>query len=198
MITLTSPHRTRYHDLPAGFKLASLCVLTVFLFSIDSLAVHLSAVAGIGFLYAQGGSRFVRAGVRGLMPLWPFVAVLAAWHAITGSLIAGIGIAAKLLAAVGLANLVTMTTRLDDILGVVRKLTLPFIRFGIRTGGLDLAVALVVRFTPSLLRKGQSLATAWRARSCKRTNWRIMVPLTLSAIDDAERVAEAIRARRGS
>ena len=195
MISLTSPCRTRFHDLPAGPKLLLLCLFSAVLFSADSLAVHLSALCMVCLLYCFGGIRFLKAGLRSLFPLWPFLAVLAVWHAITGTFISGFEIAAKLLATIGMANLVTMTTRLDHLLGFVHNLTSPFRRGRSGHSGLDLAVALVVRFTPTLARKGEALSLAWKARSTRRPNWRVVVPFTLSAIDDAEKVAEAIRAR---
>ena len=60
-----------------------------------------------------------------------------------------------------------------------------------------LAMALVVRFVPVLAAKGQALAMAWRARSQRPPGWRIIVPFAVTAIDDAEHVAEALRARGG-
>jgi biotin transport system permease protein len=55
----------------------------------------------------------------------------------------------------------------------------------------------VIRFTPVLASKGAQLAQSWRARSAKRLSWRIVMPMTLLAIDDAEYVAEALKARGG-
>ena len=155
MISLTSPHRTVFHGIAAGPKLALLCAFTVSLFYIESMLFQASAVAAVGLLYCIAGFRFLKTGLRCLFPLWPFFVVLAAWHAITGTPYSGIEIVAKLLAAFGMANLVTMTTRLDDLLDIVRSLTSPFRRTSVRMSGLDLAVALVVRFTPALLQKGK-------------------------------------------
>ena len=90
-----------------------------------------------------------------------------------------------------------MTTRLSDMIGVVRWLTAPLRRIGINTQGIELGIALVVRFTPVLAQKGQLLAMAWRARALKRVGWQIVTPFATLAIDDAERVAGALRARGG-
>jgi biotin transport system permease protein len=38
---------------------------------------------------------------------------------------------------------------------------------------------------------------ALRARSAGKSGWRIVVPLTLSVLNDAEHVANALRARGG-
>ena len=60
-----------------------------------------------------------------------------------------------------------------------------------------MAVGLVIRFTPVLIDRAERLAEAWRLRSTKRANWRLLAPLGLSVMDDAEQIAEAIRARGG-
>jgi biotin transport system permease protein len=60
-----------------------------------------------------------------------------------------------------------------------------------------MGMALVLRFTPTLADKGAQLSQSWKARSPKRAGWRVILPFTLLAIDDAEQVAEAIKARGG-
>jgi len=197
MIALTSTVETPYHRLPAGPKLALLCAVTFALFLTDSAWLLGLALGGVALLYLLPGTGFMREGLGHLRPLLPFLAVIALWHLVSGTPILGAGVAARLLAAVGLANLVTMTTRLDDMIGIVRWLTSPLRRLGLATGALEIAIALVVRFTPVLADKGSRLFEAWRARSKRRPGWRILAPFTLLAIDDAEHVAEALRARGG-
>ena len=90
-----------------------------------------------------------------------------------------------------------MTTRLSDMIAVIRLLLAPLRRVGLSTGALEIAIALVIRFVPVLAQKGGNLAEAWRARSPRRAGWRIVAPLALMALDDAEHVAESPRARGG-
>ncbi|AXI43790.1 energy-coupling factor transporter transmembrane protein EcfT [Sulfitobacter sp. SK011] len=197
MISLTSPVETWAHRWPAGLKLGLLCVATMVLFAVQHLQWHL-IFFGIAFvLYALPGRRFWVSGLRRLMVLWPFVVLIVLWHFITADLGAGVVIVLRMVTAVALANLVTMTTRLSDMMGVVRWLTAPLRVFGVRTERIELAIALVVRFTPVLAAKGQLLAMAWRARAVRRVGWRIITPFAVLAIDDAEHVAEALRARGG-
>jgi biotin transport system permease protein len=123
--------------------------------------------------------------------------ILGIWHGWTGEWAAGLLIGSKMLVAVAMANLVTMTTRLDDMIGVVERVASPLARFGVQPRVLAVAIALVIRFTPVLMDKAGQLGQAWRARSAKRVNWRIVLPISLMALDDADHVAEAIRARGG-
>jgi biotin transport system permease protein len=197
MLTLTSEIRTPYHRVRAGTKLAALCVATVALFVMDSIAAIALAAAAVAGLYLVPGWRFLRAGLGLLKPVWFFVALVLAWHGLTGDLQLGMVIALRLVAAVALANLVTMTSRFDDLVEVVMWGLSPLKRLGIRTAPLGFAIVLVVRFIPVMLDKARLLIDAWRARSPRRPGWQVALPITLVAVDDAEHVAEALRARGG-
>ena len=197
MISLTSPVRTRAHGWPAGTKLAALCVATVLLFKAQNLWVHTAAFAGMLVLYRLPGPVFFRAGLRALRVLWPFVVMLALYHLVTWTPYAGGVILLRMITAVGLATLVTMTTQLSDLIAVVRWLATPLRTLGLKTTYLETAIALVIRFTPVLLTKGTKLIDAWRARSPRRPGWRIILPFTVLALDDADHIAEALRARGG-
>ena len=197
MISLTSPVRTKAHDWPAGLKFAGLCAVTLALFLIEDLAANIAIFALVVGLYALPGSVFFTTGMRQLRILWPFVLVVLAWHFWIGGFVDGLVIVLRLCTAVALANLVTMTTRLTDMIAVVRRVCTPLRHFGLKTKVLELAIALVIRLTPVLLGKGRQLSESWRARSSKRSTWRIILPFTILALDDAEHVAEALRARGG-
>ncbi|RUS58586.1 energy-coupling factor transporter transmembrane protein EcfT [Pseudorhodobacter sp. E13] len=197
MLTLTSPFETPLHRLPAGLKLAALALASIGLMAMQSLwALGVAGVAVV-CLYLAFGRGFAGYGLRLLRPLWPFVLIIALWHGWTGEFAAGGIIAGRLLLAVALANLVTMTTRLEDMMTLVERLARPLARFGLSPRVLAVAVALVVRFTPVLMDKAGQLMQAWRARSARRVNWRIVLPISLMALDEADHVAEAIRARGG-
>ncbi|MGB3147365.1 MAG: energy-coupling factor transporter transmembrane component T [Paracoccaceae bacterium] len=197
MISLTSPVETRAHRWPAGAKLAGLALATAVLFVGQSLLLQLVAFGLCLGAYLLPGPLFFWAGARRLKVLWPFLAVIAVWHLWTETPREGLVIGLRLVTAVGLANLVTMTTRLADMVAVMSSLLAPFRHIGLPTGAFVMALALVVRFTPSLAQKGGQLAQSWRARSSRRLSWRIILPMTLLAIDDAEHVAEALKARGG-
>ena len=197
MISLTSPVETWAHRVPAGAKLLALSVLTVALFLADRPWTLAAALAGIVTLYLSGGAAFLRQGLRHLRMLWPFLLLIALWHGLTGQVEAGLAIALRLLGALALANFVTMTTRLTDMIGVLTMLLAPLRRAGLPTRAVELAIAMVLRFTPMLVENGARLAMSWRARSRRRPGWRIVMPMAALALDDADHVAEALRARGG-
>ncbi|MQY44394.1 energy-coupling factor transporter transmembrane protein EcfT [Epibacterium sp. SM1969] len=197
MISLTSPVRTRAHSWPAGIKLAVLGVGTFFLFMLHDLRLQGLALLVMLVLYALPGGQFFRAGMRRLQVLWPFLAILALWHGVTATYLEGAEIILRLVTAVGLANLVTMTTALSEMIAVIRWIATPLRRIGLNTRAMELAIALVIRILPTLVENGQRLTDAWRARSPRRAGWRVVVPFTLLALDDADHLAEALRARGG-
>lgn len=198
MLTLTSPHRTWAHGLPAGGKLVVLAGVTAGLFAMTSPLFLAMAVLAVAALVASGGRAFAVESLRQMRPLWPFVAIVALWHLVSGDISGGISILLRMAAAVAAANFVTMTTRLSDMLAVIEWLLAPLAALGLRPRPLALALALVIRFIPVMLSRVEEISLAFRARSVSRAGWRILMPSALAALDDAERVAEALRARGGA
>lgn len=197
MLTLTSPVETWAHRRSAGVKLAALALATTVLFLLDSPWVLAGAAAATGLVYLTAGAEFARTGLRQLWPLWPFVAVVGLWHLWTAEIADGAAILLRMVTAVALANFVTMTTRLSDMLTVFERLARPLAPI-LPPRRLALAFALVIRFIPVMLERMGLIRQAWAARSTRKARWRVLVPATLAALDDADRVAEALRARGGA
>ncbi|MCY3983235.1 MAG: energy-coupling factor transporter transmembrane component T [Roseovarius sp.] len=197
MISLTSPYKTRAHSWPAWLKLLGLCFATATLFAIKSPAIQLFPCVAVLGLYAIPGRAFFLSGLRQLKLLWPFILIVGLWHLWTGDYALGATIVLRMITAVGLANLVTMTTRLSDMTDVVHMVTRPLKPFGLNPKILEFSIALVIRLTPVLVGKGMQLADAWKARSPRATSWRIILPFAVLALDDADHIAEALRARGG-
>jgi biotin transport system permease protein len=196
MLTLTSPVETWAHAVPAGVKLAVLAGATTVLFLVKDPVVLAAASLATGGLYLSGGRQFAVAGMRQLLPLWPFVLIVGLWHLWSADIAGGVAILFRLVTAVAVANFVTMTTGLSDMLGVFERLARPLAPL-LPPRRLALAFALVIRFIPVMLERMGLIDQSWRARSTRRPRWRVLVPATLAALDDADRVAEALRARGG-
>lgn len=198
MLSFESPVKTAWHQVPIAWKLAVVLASTLVLFIVDSLLVQLVALLVCVILYAAGGRQFLIAGIKRLRFIWPFVLVILVWHFLTQTPSQGLMISVRLLAILGISNLMTMTSRLSDLIGLVHSGLKTFRYLGMNTRPVEIAVALVMRFTPVFIDKGTLLSDAWRMRSNKKPRWRIVFPLSLAAIDDAEQVAAALKARGGS
>ncbi len=198
MLALTSSIETPYHRLRAGLKLGLLCLFTLTLFWVTDLRVMAGVLGVVVGLTVVPGLAFAGQALRMLWPLWPFVVLLLVWHWWTQELAQGVVILMRMVAAVAAANLVTMTTRLADMMAVVERLGAPLARIGLPPRRLALAMGLVIRFVPVLAERQAALAQAWRARSAIRARWRLVPALTAAALDEADHVAEALRARGGA
>lgn len=198
MLTLTSAVRTPWHGIPAGAKLLALCGVTAVLFTMETPLGLGLMLGGVVALHLPGGRDFLRGAGRALWPVWPFVAVVGLWHLWTESPQAGAVVILRMLTAIAAANLVTMTTRLDDMLAVIERLARPLALVGLRPRVLALAVALTIRFVPVLAARVGRIRDAHRARSARRPGRAILLPVALSVLDDADHVADALRARGGA
>ncbi|GHC49436.1 energy-coupling factor transporter transmembrane component T family protein [Neogemmobacter tilapiae] len=188
MLGLTSAHKTWMHRLPVGPKLALLALFSVVLFWLDNLWPMLVALVLVAALVASGGAGFARQALRLLQPVWFFVALLAVWHLWLNDPLNGLRIALRLVVAVTAANLVTLTSRLSDMIDLIERL------LGRKVA---LTLGLALRFVPVLGERAAMLSLAWRARSQKRAAWRLVPGLTVGAFDEADHMAEALRARGG-
>jgi biotin transport system permease protein len=197
MLTLTSPVETWAHRVRPGVKLALLAVWTLGIFWLQSPLTMAMAFAAVLGLVATGGGTFLAASIASLRPLWPFFVLVGLWHLWIDDAPGGVVILLRLVAAVMAANFVTMTTRLSDMIAVIERLARPLARLGLSPKVLALSMALVIRFVPVMGERLDQITEAWCARARRKPRWRVLVPATLAALDDADHVAEALRARGG-
>lgn len=197
MLTLTSPVETQLHRLPASVKLVASLVVAVTAFRHDDPLILSGMLAAVTVAYAAFGQAFVRAGVSAMKFVLPFVVIVALWHLVTADLLGGVTVVLRLLIAVSVTNLVTMTTSLLAMVALVERVAGPLQIVGVPPKAVGLAVALAVRFVPVFRLRIETLLSAWRARSHRRPRVVIVVPVLLCLFDDAERVADALRARGG-
>ncbi|MFG1393310.1 energy-coupling factor transporter transmembrane component T family protein [Xanthobacter agilis] len=188
------PGRSLLHRLPAGAKLIGLALLSVLLVPLDDPFVLALALAGVVLVYAGLG----RAGVarlfqwRALLPVLVVIGALQLWA--TTPTVAAASLL-RILLMVLLADLVTLSTRLQDMMDALMVALRPFERFGLDARRLSLAVALVLRFVPVLIASWHGRAEAWRARSPRRPGLALVGAFFTGALKGADQVAEALDAR---
>ena len=197
MLALTLEQQSWAHRIPVGWKLACLFAVTLSVFPMEQLALLAGVVCVAGALYASLGRLGFVAGLRALKPVWWFAVIIAVYHGVIGDFERGAVIVVKMIALLALANFVTMTSRLSDMMDWLGWALSPLKLVNVPPERIALAFALVIRFMPALSLRSRVLGEAWRARSHKRLGVRIVPPLALSALDDAEQMAEALRARGG-
>ena len=195
MLTLTSSRHTVLHDWHAGVKLGLLAGFTLGLFLLPGPDL---ALVGLGLPLALAlALGLLRDWLQLFRPLYLIAAVILLWHGATGTFPDGLVAVCRMFGAFGAANLVTMTTRLSDMQVVFLWLARPLSPV-LPPARLALAMALMIRFVPVLSLRSEQLGQAWAARSRRRIGWPLIFAITLAALDDAEHVAEALRARGGT
>ncbi|MFY0663168.1 MAG: energy-coupling factor transporter transmembrane protein EcfT [Natronospirillum sp.] len=196
MISLYLAQRSWLHRTPAGIKLLALAVVSISLFPVSHLGLMGSALGITLALYASIGREAVKQ-LRLLKPLLPLFLLifLLQWWSIGWA--DGLLLVLRMATLVLLANLVTLTTRMDDMMAALRPLFWPLQVFGVNPARIAFAVALLIRFVPVLMAVVLNLLDAWRARGGGKQVWKLAVPLTIQAIRMSDHVAEAIAARGG-
>ena len=193
MIGLYSPGRSVVHRAPTLLKLLLLSVGVV---SIGMLQEPWQL--GIAFLVAL--ALFVVAGVppraalRQIVPiLWMLLIAVPIQGLLAGWLIAGL-MAGRLLIAVALAALFTLTTTVTSVLEAFQTLLRPFGRW-IDADRVGLLVALTIRCIPLVSEIVAEVLEARKARGARGSLVALAVPVVVRSLYAADALGEALVAR---
>jgi biotin transport system permease protein len=191
---LYSPQRSPIHALPASLKLLLLALAGMILVFIQDwrwLLAALSAVVGIMALARLP----MQTIVQHLRPLLPVLLVIVVLHGGLTSWHQGLAIALRLLVTIGLALVVSCTTRVSTMLDLLDRWLQPLAWVGINPAQVSLVVAIAIRFIPVLLEQVQAIQDAQRARGCDRHVVYLLVPLLIRMMYLAQDLTAALEAR---
>ncbi len=194
MIQLYRPGTSVLHRLPAAAKLAvfAAVVLAISLYPHDlwSAAVVLVVVCT---LYAVAGMPLIVLAreiwrLRWLVivlgaALWIFVSPVAAWVS-----------AARMVALILLAALLTLTTRMGDLLAVLHRVLRPLRRLSMDPDAVGLTISLALTMIPVVAGFSDRVREAQCARGV-RLGVRSAVPLLVRTLRHADDVGDALAAR---
>lgn len=195
MIGVYVPGNSLLHRLPAGFKIIALMVsiiaVAVLVRSPMAAGIALAATAAT-FVVAWIPPRHAWAQVRGVM--WLLLALFAFQWVIT-DLARAFVVTAILLSSVGLAAVVTLTTRTADMLDAMIRALRPLDRFGVRTDLVAMTFALTIRSIPLIADVLTQVDQARRARGLRAGPRVLLAPTVLAALQTADGFAETLAAR---
>lgn len=194
MLSLQLSNQTWANRLPAQFKLLALCAVSLAVLPVDDVGIMLGVLAVVLMLYATLGMEAVRQ-LSLVKPLVPILAILFAIHLWATDWQTGLVAVSRLLAMVLLANAVTMTTTMSDMMDAVMPLFQPLRIFGIQPTKVALAVALVIRFIPVLFAEWSARERSWQARGGGRQTWRLFPAFSLGVLRLSSNVGNALDAR---
>lgn len=196
MISLYLAQKSWLHRLPAGVKLLSLAAISLLLYPVEQPIILLSILSTTLLAYASLGKSALMQllALKVLLPLFSLIFLLQWWS--VGFSAAAV-LVMRMLTLILLANLITLTTRMDDMMDAVMPLFAPLRLLRVDTRRIAFAVTLLIRFIPVLMAVVSHLLDAWKARGGGRKLWRLAIPLTIQSIRLSDNVAEALAARGG-
>lgn len=198
MIGLYRPGTSLLHRAPALLKLALLAVAMVLVGVVTDpmvLAVELIVVVA---LYALAGIPPTAAWPQIGPILWILVfavpvQVLVAGGSVEGWTTAGL-MAGRLLVAVALAALFTLTTTVTAVLEAFQLILRPFRRW-VDADRVGLLVALTIRCIPLVAEIVREVLDARRARGAQGSVIALAVPVVVRSLYAADAIGEALAAR---
>ncbi|MGQ4601227.1 CbiQ family ECF transporter T component [Nocardia sp. R6R-6] len=195
MIGVYHPGDSPLHRMPAGAKLVlllvSMAAATVFVRSPLQVLIAAAIVAGL-FAVARIPWRVV---VLQLRPLVWMVVLIAVFQVLITSPARALVVCGVLVFSVALAALVTLTTRVTDLLDAVTHGLGPLRRFGVDPERIGLLLALAIRCVPLLAGIVQEVAEARRARGLHWSMTALVTPTLVRALRTADAMGEALAAR---
>ncbi|HEY8458195.1 MAG TPA: energy-coupling factor transporter transmembrane protein EcfT [Actinopolymorphaceae bacterium] len=191
---LYRPGDSSLHRLPAVVKLTGLAVAGVVVLTLASpLAVAGAAVSTVVLtILARIPWRVALTQIRPV--LW-FALPLLAFQWFTAGWVRATVVVGQLLVVVALAALVTLTTRVSDMLEVFERGLRPLARLGVNPTRVGLVLALTVRCIPLVAQTYAEVREARRARGLEHSVTALVVPVVIRLLKKADALGEGLAAR---
>lgn len=194
MKTLYRPGSSVLHRLPAGAKLTGLavCALVLSLHPRDVVSIAV-ALGGVATLYAVARMP-VRVFAAQLWQLRWMILVLGGLLLVFASPQEALVNTGRVVTLVLLAGLLTLTTTMGDLLGVLHRMLRPLRRLGVDADAVAMTVSLTITMIPVVAGFAARVREAQQARGV-RLGIRSAVPLFVLALRHADDVGDALAAR---
>jgi len=194
VISLYRPGTGILHRMPAGAKLAVLAASALVLSLLrPGIIGTLAVLVLVSSLYALGGLTLRALGEAWWRLRWLIVVLGGALWLFTSAADA-VQSTGRVVALLLLAELVTRTTRMGDLLEVFRALVRPLRRFGVDPEAVALTLSLTIAMIPVIAGFATQVRDAQRARGV-RLGPRAVLPLLVLTMKHADDVGDAMAAR---
>ncbi|GAA3072032.1 energy-coupling factor transporter transmembrane component T family protein [Streptosporangium carneum] len=181
------------HRLPAGVKLLGLAVSCTALLLSPPVGLA-GAVAVVALLYAVSGVGVAAAWAQ-IRPVRWFAVALFGVQFLLVDLPGAVSSTLRVVLAVALAGLVTLTTRTAAMMAFLERCLAPARFLGVDPFRLSLLLSLTLRSVPVVAGLATRVREAQRARGTERSLRAFAVPLVVSALRHADTLGEALSAR---
>lgn len=130
-----------------------------------------------------------------LVPLLPIMAFLGAFSWWQNGAARALTMLLSLLATVAAANLLTLTTTVEELLDALDRSLAPLARVGVPAELISLTIALTIRLIPLMLATANEVLDARKARGAGFSLSAFGVPLVIRSVRRAKMIGEALMAR---
>jgi len=194
MLSLYVPGRSCVHRLPAGVKLLALAGGSATLFVVPGVAVHAAELLAVLLLFHVAGLPW-REVLDQLRPALVLLVPIFLFHVFVTDWVLGLETALRILVLLFLAVIVTLTTRLSDMIEVLERAMRPLRLAGINPSKVGMMLSMVIRLIPLMMREAGEILEAQRARGLERNAIALLVPLLIKALKMADDLSDAMDAR---
>ncbi|WP_137724823.1 energy-coupling factor transporter transmembrane component T family protein [Prescottella subtropica] len=192
---LYTPGPSLLHRLPPGPKLAAMiaaiAAVTILVRQPWQLLPVVAVAAGL-YAVARIPARVALAQLRPLLWMLLFIG---AFQVIFTGWARAVVVCGTILLAVALAALVTLTTRVSDMLDTISRTLRPLRRVGVNPDRAGLVLAMTLRCIPLLTGIVTQVSDARKARGLGFSLRAFAVPVVVSALMTAEAMGDALAAR---
>lgn len=192
---LYTPGTSLLHRLAPGPKLLAMVVAIAAVTLLVRHPWHLApVVAAVALCYLVARIP-VRVALSQLRPLLWMLLFIGAFQVIFTGWARAVVVCGTILVAVALAALVTLTTRVSDMLDTISRALRPLRRVGVNPDRAGLVLAMTLRCIPLLTGIVQQVSDARKARGLGFSLRALAVPVVVSALLTAEAMGDALAAR---
>ncbi|MET3509431.1 energy-coupling factor transporter transmembrane component T family protein [Plantibacter flavus] len=195
MITLYRPGASWLHRAPAGPKALGILVvvLAISLLPTSWWTAGIATTATV-IAYLVSGLGLGELGRQLLLIRW-IITITVAGQLLFLDVESAVSNTSRIVAAILLAALLVLSTRVADLLDAFERVLKPLGRFGVDPSRIALMLAVAINTVPVLARLATSVREAQRARGAGSNLVTFVVPFLVVSLKHADELGEALTAR---
>jgi biotin transport system permease protein len=182
------------HRLSPGAKIAALLVTGTAIFFVRDPWALGGVMAAVLLLYRTAGLS-LGVALRQLLPAAWLLAVLFVIQWAYYDVEAGLVMVLRFSALILLASLVSLTTRVSDMIDALMKACAPLAYVGVSPTRIGMVFSMAIRFIPVIAETFAEVREAQRVRGLERSMLAVAVPLIVRTLKMATEIGDAIDAR---
>lgn len=195
MLSLYRPGAGWVHRAPAGPKAVGILALVLAVSLLPSSLWTVGATAaGTCVCYAVSGLGWRELG-RGVIALRWMIAIALVVQVLFLPFDAALANTSRVLAAILIANILVLTTRVTALLDALERGLRPLDRIGVSSERIALVLAIGITTIPVLARLAAGVREAQRARGVRISLVGFAVPFLVGSLKHADELGEALTAR---